>query len=135
MILAVFWVMPFSFENLEVYQTALNWVEHADHLCKILKGKVSGSLLDQLMRAATSIPLNIAEGNGRWHKREKRQFFWIARGSSFECVSIIQVVKRKGLITLEDYTAAYDLLERISKMLSRLIQSVEHLNKKIVPSS
>jgi four helix bundle protein len=129
MILAVFWVMPFSFENLEVYQTALNWGEHADHLCKILKGKVSGSLLDQLMRAATSIPLNIAEGNGRWHKREKRQFFWIARGSAFECVPIIQVVKRKGLIPLEDYAAAYELLERISKMLSRLIQSVENLNK------
>jgi four helix bundle protein len=121
--------MPFSFESLEVYQAALNWVEHADLLCKELKGRVSSSFLDQLMRASTSIPLNIAEGNGRWHKAEKRQFFWIARGSAFECVPIIQVIKRKGLISALDYETAYGQLESISKMLTKLIQSVETLRR------
>lgn len=121
--------MPFSFENLDVYQTALEWVERADHLCKTLKGQVSGSLLDQLMRASTSISLNIAEGNGRWHKAEKRQFFWIARGSTFECVPIIQVLQRKGLLKASEYESAYGLLERLAKMLTGLVQSVERLNQ------
>jgi four helix bundle protein len=73
--------MAFQFEKLEVYQKALDWVESVETICEYLKGKVSYSLIDQLSRAALSIPLNIAEGNGRWHKGEKRQFFWIARGS------------------------------------------------------
>lgn len=129
MTFALFQVMPFSFESLEVYQIALDWVEQADFFCKELKGKVSGSFLDQLMRASTSIPLNIAEGNGRWHKAEKRQFFWIARGSAFECIPIIQVLKRKGVINEGNYTKAYSLLESISKMLTKLIQSVETLQR------
>ena len=91
--------MPFPFENLDVYKRALTFVEAMEDLQQDLKGKVSYSLLDQLSRAALSIPLNIAEGNGRWHKGEKRQFFWIARGSAFECVPIIQVLYRKNLIS------------------------------------
>ncbi|MGZ3781951.1 MAG: four helix bundle protein [Pseudobdellovibrionaceae bacterium] len=48
---------------------------------------ITRTLADQLSRAALSIPLNIDEGNGRWHNGDKRNFFWIARGSAFECVS------------------------------------------------
>lgn len=66
-------LLAFQFEKLEVYQKALDWVETVELLCESLKGKVSYSLIDQLTRAALSIPLNIAEGNGRWHEGEKRQ--------------------------------------------------------------
>lgn len=52
--------MAFQFEKLEVYQKALDWVEQVENLCESLTGKVSYSLIDQLSRAALSIPLNIA---------------------------------------------------------------------------
>ena len=84
-------------------------------------------MIDQLSRAALSIPLNIAEGNGRWHKGEKRQFFWIARGSTFECVPIIQVLHRKNLINEQQYAGYYEQLDVIAKMLTNLVKSVEDL--------
>ncbi|MDI6715452.1 MAG: four helix bundle protein [Actinomycetota bacterium] len=55
-------------------------------------------MADQLRRASLSISLNIAEGNGRWHKAEKRQFFTIARGSACECVPILELLRRDGSI-------------------------------------
>ena len=53
--------MPFPFENLDVYKRALIFVEAMEDLQQGLKGKVSYSLLDQLSRAALSIPLNFGE--------------------------------------------------------------------------
>ena len=119
--------MPFQFENLDVYKKSLDWVEAVETLCESLKGKTSYSLIDQLSRASLSIPLNIAEGNGRWHKGEKRQFFWIARGSAFECVPIIQVLYRKSLINNKQYENYYTQLDIMAKMLTSLVKSVEDL--------
>lgn len=67
--------MSFQFEKLEVYQKSLDWIEFVENLCESIKGKVSYGLIDPLSRASLSISLNLAEGNGRWHKSEKRQFF------------------------------------------------------------
>lgn len=122
--------MAFQFEKLEVYQKSLDWVEAIETLCESLKGKVSYSMIDQLSRAALSIPLNIAEGNGRWHKGDKRQFFWIARGSTFECVPIIQVLHRKSLINEQQYADFYEQLDIMAKMLTNLVKSVEDLNQR-----
>ena len=122
--------MTFQFEKLEVYQKSLNWVESADQVCSNAKGKIAHSTLDQLSRASISIPLNIAEGNGRWHKGDKRQFFWIARGSVFECVPLIQVLKRKMAIEEKDYLRYYEQLETLSKMLTGLVNSIEELREK-----
>ena len=121
--------MAFSFENLDVYQRALDFVEVVEKLSQELKGKASYGLLDQLQRASLSIPLNIAESTNRWHKAEKRQFFWIARGSVFECVPIIQILHRKELIDESSYSTYYDQLDVIAKMLINLVKSVEDLER------
>ena len=86
-----------------------------ESICVPLKGKVSFSILDQMTRAALSVPLNIAEGNGRWHKKDRAQFLRIARGSVFEIVQIIQVLRRKGELTEEVYGKCYDELEIMAK--------------------
>lgn len=105
----------------------MRWVAHVETLCRSLRSTISRPFLDQLTRAALSIPLNIAEGNGRWHKKEKRQFLWIARGSVFECVPIIQILREKEVVSEEEYSKLYIALERMSKMLSGLIKSVGEL--------
>lgn len=74
--------MSFAFENLTVYKLALDWIAQATQIAAMLKKSDLAPLSDQLIRAATSISLNIAEGNGRWHKGDKKQFFWIARSPS-----------------------------------------------------
>lgn len=119
--------MSFAFEDLKVYQAAIDWNEDVILILDRLGQKCSYTIKNQMERASLSIPLNIAEGNGRWHKGEKKQFFWIARGSTYECVAILNVMFRKGLIDGELKDSLYEKLEAISKMLSALIRSVDQL--------
>jgi len=119
--------MSFPFEKLIVYQKALEWVRETEGLVKESRGLVSRPMLDQLCRASLSVPLNIAEGNGRWHKADKRQFFWVARGSVFECVPILQSLRALNAIDEIRFRAGYRLLEEIARMHTGLIQSVEKL--------
>jgi len=117
--------MPFPFESLTVYQHALNVVENTTTLCSQINGKVPYPFLDQLTRAALSIPLNIAEGHGRWHKKEKIQFLRIAKGSIFEMVPIIQILYRKNILTKEEFEIHYSSLEILTKMMVNLIKSID----------
>ncbi len=121
--------MPFPFENLNVYQQSLTFVENTHDLIDQIKKKTPYSITDQLSRASLSIPLNIAEGNGRWHKGEKKQYFRTSLGSLFECVAILQVVRRRKYISAELYTSLYQQMESITKMLINLIKSVGKLER------
>jgi len=93
--------MAFIFEKLDVYRKA---VDFADKICALTQKFVRGNyyLADQLNRAALSISTNIAEGNGRYHKADRMNFFRIARGSAFECVPILEICNRKGLINTDN---------------------------------
>ena len=73
--------MAFMFEKLLVYQKA---VDLADRVATLTEGFPRGYyfLVDQLNRAALSIAANLAEGNGRFTKPDRRSFFTIARGSA-----------------------------------------------------
>ncbi|MGE0175270.1 MAG: four helix bundle protein [Oligoflexales bacterium] len=122
--------MTFSFENLKVYRDSLTWVTEVNHMLKELGKHCSRTLKDQLQRASLSIPLNFAEGNGRWHKAEKKQFYWTARGSVFECVAILQVMARMDLLRDEVVTRHHNSLTELSKMLTALIRSVDNLKDK-----
>ena len=53
-------------------------------------------LVDQLDRASTSIPLNIAEENGKFTGADRCRFFDIARGSALECAASLDVLRSKA---------------------------------------
>jgi four helix bundle protein len=72
--------MAFAFEKLLVYQKAVDFADQAASRAESFS-RGYGYLSDQLNRAALSIAANIAEGNGRFTKRERKHFFGIARGS------------------------------------------------------
>ena len=126
--------MAFLFENLDVYKKSLVWTEHVEAICKSAKNLASPNLLDQLSRAALSIPLNIAEGNGRWHKPDKRQFFWVARGSAFECLPILNILSKVGVINEEQHEEYRSKLDELAKMLSGLIKSTEDVRTELKAS-
>lgn len=79
--------MAFMFEKIEVCQKP---VDFADKVAALTEGfpEGYGFLVDQLNRAVLSIATNLAEGNGRFTKPDRRNFFTIARGSAQECVPL-----------------------------------------------
>jgi four helix bundle protein len=77
-------------------------------------------LRDQLTRASLSIPLNIAEGVGRFSAADKARFFAIARGSAMECVAIVDCARSLGVISVGAAKEASWRLVRIVQMLTRL---------------
>ena len=113
--------MAFIFEKLVVYQESINLAEKINKLTEEFP-RGSYYLSDQLNRAVTSISLNIAEGNGRFHKNDRNHFFYIARGSVHECVPLVELACRKGLIKAEEKVRLFDSLETIAKMISGLIK-------------
>ena len=116
--------MAFMFENLEVYQKA---VSLADKVASLTESFPRGYyfLVDQLNRAALSIATNLAEGNGRFTKADRKNFFTIARGSTQECVPLLEVARRRGFITDTHHTELRTELEVIAKMLSGLINGLD----------
>ncbi|MDD5195306.1 MAG: four helix bundle protein [Candidatus Omnitrophica bacterium] len=112
--------MAFLFENLDVYQKAIAF---ADEISDLTENFSKGNyyLTDQLNRAALSIATNIAEGNGRYSKADRKNFFRISRGSAFECVPILALCKRKKLVEEGKHKALKENLDEICKMLSGLI--------------
>lgn len=112
----------FDFQKLNVYQKSKAQHKQVTHLIK------ENSLIyrftkDQLYRASSSIILNIAEGSGKFSKRDKRNFYIIARGSVYECVSILEVLLDEKIISKNEYDIFESAYEEISKMLLGLIRS------------
>ena len=113
------------FENLDVYQKA---VDLADQVLIATSEFPRGFyfLSDQLNRASVSIATNLAEGNGRFAKADRKNFFTIARGSAQECIPLIEIAHRRSLISAAQQTQFRSEIEIIGKMLSGLINGLEN---------
>ena len=112
------------FENLDVYQKAVDFADHASALTETFP-RGYYFLADQLNRASLSIATNIAEGNGRFTKADRKNFFGIARGSAQECVPLLELARRRKLLDDVRHAAMRKELETIAKMLSGLINGLD----------
>ncbi|MCA9263803.1 MAG: four helix bundle protein, partial [Planctomycetales bacterium] len=85
----------FDHEKLDVYRLAIEYVGQTFQFAVTLSG-IHRHTRDQWLRAAQSIPLNIAEGNGKRSLKDRSRFFDIARGSALECSAIQDVLLISG---------------------------------------
>jgi len=114
--------MGLGHEKLDVYRLAIRYVGWVFQQSGHLNG-VNRFARDQWLRASQSIPLNIAEGNGKSSEADRRRFFEIARGSTFECAAIQDVLVECEALDLKDSLPRKHELDRIAIMLSRLGKS------------
>ena len=106
-------------EKLDVYQKAIGFVSWVDELLEGIPKSLA--VHNQLDRASTSIPLNIAEGNGKYTAADRCRFFDIARGSALECAACLDVlVAKKRMDSAEPGKA---ILVCMVSMLVGLIRS------------
>jgi four helix bundle protein len=111
----------FDHEKLNVYQAAIRFVAWCEPLLQDLPKRLS--VADQLDRAATSIPLNIAEGNGRYTPADRCRFFDTAKGSALECAAALDVLVAKGLVKEEAVEVGKEQLSQIVSMMIGLIRA------------
>jgi four helix bundle protein len=110
----------FDHEKLEVYRESIAFVAW---LSILLEESVRiGDVKDQLDRASTSIPLNIAEGNGKYNLKDRCRFFDIAHGSALECAAGLDTLVAKAKVTAEQIRPGKERLQRIVRMLMGLIK-------------
>ena len=114
--------MPqFDHEKLKVYQETIRFVAWADHLLESIPKSIATH--NQLDRASTSVPLNIAEGNGKYTSADRCKFFDIGRGSALECAACLDVLVAKKKIERDKADEGKALLVEIVSMLVGLIRS------------
>jgi four helix bundle protein len=112
--------VPFAVENLKVYQKAIDFADEALATSEHFP-RGYGFLADQLNRASVSIAANLAEGNGRFTRPDRRHFFGIARGSILECLPLLELTHRRGLIDAGRHERLRAALEELGRMISGLI--------------
>ncbi len=111
----------FDHEKLEVYHTSLSFIVWLEPLLQSLPKTISAR--DQLDRASTSIPLNLAEGNGKFTSADRCRFFDTARGSALECAAALDVLVCKGLTDGTQIESGKEKLISIVSMLVGLIKA------------
>ncbi len=109
----------FDHDRLDVYRLAIEYAAESFESAKELNG-VHRHARDQWLRAAQSIPLNIAEGNGKRSTRDRARFLDIARGSAFECAAIQDLLVTSGGLNKDRSRAMKLKLKRIVSMLTKL---------------
>ena len=116
----------FGFEDLLVWKKAVEFSTNIIKMSEHLKTQRKHyQLIEQLESASTSVALNIAEGKGRFSKKEFIRFLYIARGSLFETITLLIIFKELNWInenTLENFKVQGD---EIGKMISGLINSIK----------
>jgi four helix bundle protein len=110
---------PLDHEGLDVYRRSIEYLAVAVRIGGQL-GRGHADLRDQLQRASTSIPLNIAEASGRTGAADRARYHAIARGSALECGAIIDVLCVLGVVGAREAHHAKSLLSRIVAMLTKL---------------
>jgi len=111
----------FDHEKLAVYRRSIEFVNWAEEI--IESQPRSLAVRDQLDRASTSVPLNIAEGNGKFTPADRCRFFDIARGSALECAACLDVLVAKKRLDGDKIVKGKTMLLEIVAMLIGLIKN------------
>jgi len=108
----------FDHEKLDVYRNSIAFCAWVGDFLPLITAKTSAK--DQLDRA--SIPLNIAEGNGKFSVKDRARFLEMARGSALECAACLDVLVARKLTTPEQVAGAKTDLAAIVRMMIGLLK-------------
>ena len=89
----------FDFQKLDVYQKSKRF--YIDTRTSISDTKLDNYIKDQLSRAAFSVPLNLAEGSGKFSKADRKNYYTTARASLYECIAILDILHEEKKINFK----------------------------------
>ena len=112
--------MAFKFEQLVVWQLAVDLSEKVNELCKTFPKEEMYVLTSQIKRAADSVSLNIAEGSTGQSNDEFKRFLGYAIRSSVEIVGCLHLAKRRNYISAESFKELYDFIDSLTRKIQAL---------------
>ena len=118
------WSVGRAHRRLVVWQRAMELAVEARALARRLPAIERFDLASQMRRAASSVPANIAEANGRHHRGDQVRFLSVARGSLMELDTHLEIAVRSGYVREPDLAKARALIDNVSLLLARLSRSV-----------
>jgi four helix bundle protein len=110
----------FDHEKLDVYRESIAFCAWVGDFLASTPGKAAAK--DQLDRASTSVPLNIAEGSAKFSSADRARFFEIARGSAVECAACLDVLVARKFSTFAGIAPQKEQLVKIVQMLVGLLR-------------
>jgi four helix bundle protein len=113
------------YKDLLVWQKSLHFADQVIQLIDQTEtSRKHYRLFEQMESAVTSVPMNIAEGKGRNSKKEFMQFLYIARGSLYETLTLLELFKLRGWINEDQFATLETDSNEIARMINGLIKSI-----------
>ena len=109
-----------SYRDLKVWRMAMDLAEAVYRLTRKMPRQEEYRLSAQLIRAAASVPANVAEGFVRGTRKDYANFVSIARGSLAETETFLLLAERLELISQQETSGATDLANQVGGMLTKL---------------
>ena len=115
-----------GFQDLDVWKRSHELTLEIYRHAKSFPSNERFRFTDQLCRAASSVPTNIAEGTGRGGNREFRHFLYVARGSVEEVKYLLLLGRDLGYLSSDDYGHLRQGYDAVGRMLNGLINSLNN---------
>lgn len=115
-----------SYRDLQVWQKAMDLVVESYRLTKLLPRSEAYGLVNQIQRAAVSIPANIAEGHGRDHLGDYLRHLSVANGSLMELETDLLAAGRLSYLPEEELKRVLTLTAEVGRMLAGLSRKLEN---------
>lgn len=119
-----------SYKELIVWQKSMELATNIFKVTKTFPKTEQYGLVNQMRRAAFSIPSNIAEGFCRGSKAEFRQFLQIAFGSGAELETQLTIAKNTKMLDGKTFIETIGKLDEIMRMLNKMISNIRNQQTK-----
>ncbi len=119
--------MTFKFEKLEVWQLSLDYLDTVYVIAEQLPQEERYNLKSQMIRAATSVSLNIAEGSTGQTDAQQARYLGQAIGSLLETIACAHIIHRRG------YVGDKETLRRAYRQAETLVRKLQRMRASIAP--
>lgn len=117
--------IPATYKRLNVWHKALDLVVQVYQVTANFPTEERYGLVQQMRRAAVSVPANLAEGSSRSSTKDYLRFVEIATGSLYEVRTYIELAARLGYLTVDEAHTVDSAADEIAAMLYKLVRSLE----------
>jgi four helix bundle protein len=118
-----------SYEDLKVWRLAMDLVLNVYRCTASFPKQEMYGLTSQMRRAAVSIPSNIAEGKGRYSRKELVQFLFHARGSLLELRTQMTIARELGFLEQSEADLLIRRMSEVGRLLNGLINHFQSTNQ------